>query len=86
MTHQILPPLFILNHTILYVKPTFLHKKRRLPALIHFVLGCQCAQRILPTQTKYPTRIVIQIVNNCLKIKNSPAFKLDTVARLASVL
>ena len=35
-----------------------LHKKRRSPALYPFVLGCQCAQRILPTQTKDYHRIV----------------------------
>ena len=36
----------------------------------HFVVGCQCAQRILPTQTKYFLElsiIVDFVVNNCLK-------------------
>ena len=40
------------------IKPTFLHKKRRSPALNHFALGCQ--RRVaLPTQTKDYLRIVM---------------------------
>ena len=70
-----------------YNQPFHLQKKRRSPALIYFVLGCQ--RRVaLPAQTKYPTRIDILVDNHSyltlferslrvrLKIKNSPAFKL----------
>ena len=51
-----LPPIFC-------IKPTFLHEKRRSPALIYFTLGCQ--RRVAPpNQTKDYPRIVILVDNN----------------------
>ena len=63
MIHQILPPLFILNHDFFVLNQPSSTQKRRSPALNPFVLGCQ--RRVaLPTKTKDYPRIVILVDNN----------------------
>ena len=64
LTHQIIPHIFDIYPPIFYIKPTFPPQKKAVTRLNLFCLGCQ--RRVaLSTQTKYPTRIVMNCHPNC---------------------